>query len=327
MSCYNLTVNSTDSIAFILDLHMDSSTPSSRIDDLQETLLDKMDDIRDKCIKNRVKHIFFAGDIFNRIACTHASVNLLGESFLKFKKNGIELYTILGNHDIVRNSLEAMEKSPIQTLFSFGVLEHINQENPVIINNKIIINPFDYTEIVSPVRDEYNEMYKVLLGHVFYNASDLLSDERHNIKESDVSKLGYDLMVLGHDHQEYKTIQVGNTTIVRCGSVLRGTAHNYNFTRKPKFVIWKDLDNPSVDNLEYIEIRHKDYKDIASEYVINKKQVGSISGLQDVLSNLAEKLADSGESDSDRILDIINTDKDLPVECRALILKYLSEGA
>lgn len=326
MSFYNLVVDSNDSIAFILDLHMDSTTPSSRIDDLQETLLDKMDDIREKCIERRVKHIFFAGDIFNRIACTHASVNLLGESFLKFKENGIQLYSILGNHDIVRNSLEAMEKSPIQTLFSFGVLSHISRDSKVFINSKVLISPFDYTEVVEPVPDDYTHMFNVLLAHVFYNASDLLADDKHNIREAEVDRLGYDLMVLGHDHQEYPTIKVNNTTIVRCGAVLRGTAHNYNFTRKPKFVVWKNLDNPSVDNLEYVEIRHRDYRDIASEYVINKKQVGSISGLQDVLSNLAEKLADSGESDADRILDIINTDKDLPQTCRALILKYLSEG-
>ena len=132
--------------------------------------------------------------------------------------------------------------------------------------------------------------------------------------------------MLGHDHQEYPTVKIGDTTIIRCGAVLRGTAHNYNFTRKPKFLVWSGLDLPSVDNIEYVEIKHRDYRDIASEYVINKKQVGTISGLQDVLTNLAEKLADSGESDSDRILDIINTDNDLPSECRALILKYLSEG-
>lgn len=326
MNFYNLRVKEDESVAFILDLHMDSTTPSSRIDDLSETLLDKMEDIREKCLENKVKHIFFAGDIFNRIACTHASVNLLGESFLRFKENGIQLYTILGNHDIVRNSLEAMEKSPIQTLFSFGVLEHINKDNRVAINSKILISPFDYTEVAEPVLDDYSTMYNVLLAHVFYNASELLADNRHNIKEEDIEKLGYDLMVLGHDHQEYPTIEVGNTTIVRCGAVLRGTAHNYNFTRKPKFVIWKNLNNPSVENLEYIEIKHRDYRDIASEYVINKKQVGSYSGLQDVLSNLAEKLADSGESDADRILDIINTDKNLPAICRTLILKYLNEG-
>ena len=322
----NLRLESDESVAFILDLHMDSNSPSSRIDDIQVTLIDKLEDIREKCKERNVREIFFAGDIFNRIACTHASVNLLGEAFLRFKEDGVGLYTILGNHDIVRNSLEAMEKSPIQTLFSFGVLEHINSNNPVIINSKIYINPFDYTEKVEPVSDDCWPMFKVLLGHVFFNASDLISDDKHNIKSDDVEKLGYDLMVLGHDHQEYPTVKIGDTTIIRCGAVLRGTAHNYNFTRKPKFLVWSGLDLPSVDNIEYVEIKHRDYRDIASEYVINKKQVGSISGLQDVLTNLAEKLADSGESDSDRILDIINTDSDLPSVCRALILKYLSEG-
>lgn len=323
MEVTQIQLNKGESIAFCCDLHMDSQTPSSRIDDIQVTLIEKMKDIKNKCVERNVKHLFFEGDIFNRVACPHSCVNLLGEEFLNFKKEGIELYSILGNHDIVRNSLEAIEKSPIQTLFSFGVLKHINLDNRIIFNKKVMVTPVDYTEY--PPKAEENASYNILLAHMFFDASELFADERHNLTKEDVKKLGYDLIVLGHDHEEYEDVIINNCRIIRSGSILRGTANNYNFSREPKFVVIRDI-NDIDSSIEKVVINHKPYKDIASEYVINKKQLSSITGLQDVLSNLAEKLAESSETDGDRIFEIIKSDPDLPSDCRGLLLKYIAEN-
>ena len=186
-----------------------------------------------------------------------------------------------------------------------------------------MLTPCDYTEY-PPVADR-SAQYNILLAHMFYNIPDYISDERHNLTEKAVEKLGYDMIVLGHDHSEYPPVTQGKTTIYRFGAILRGTAHNYNFTRKPQFMVLKNLDRITEDSVVMCEIAHKDYKDVASEYVLNKKVVKSVSGLQDVLSNLAEKLAETGQDDGDRIFDIINTDPDLPSDCRALLLKYISE--
>lgn len=313
-----------EAIAVVGDLHMDSQTPSSRIDDIQETLIDKLEDMRVKCIERNVKHVFFLGDIFNRIACPHTCVNLLGEKFLDFKKSGMELYSILGNHDIVRNSLEAMEKSPIQTLFSFGVLTHINTGNPVIINDDTLITPVDYTEEIPEANKDFK--YNILLAHAFYDMGKLLDDGKHNIRGEDVKKLHYNMMFLGHDHEEYPVQVNSGTIIVRSGSILRGTSHNYNFTRKPKFIVLHNLNNITRDSIEEVELRHKEYKDIASEYVLNKKRFDSYSGLQDVLSNLAEKLSSVDENEEDRIYEIIKSDSKLPNDCRTLLLKYIGEN-
>lgn len=323
MEVIQVQLNKDESIAFCCDIHMDSQTPSSRIDDIQVTVIDKIKDIREKCVERNVKHLFFEGDIFNRVACPHSCVNLIGEEFLKFKDCGIELYSILGNHDIVRNSLEAIEKSPIQTLFSFGVLKHINLNTRVVINKKVMVTPVDYTEY--PPKASSDAKFNILLAHMFYDASDLIADERHNLSKKDIAKLKYDMVVLGHDHEEYSDVIQDDCVIIRSGSVLRGTSHNYNFTREPKFVVIRDIDNPK-DSIEKVVIKHKPYKDIASEYVINKKQLSSITGLKDVLSNLAEKLAESSENDGDRIFEIIKSDPKLPTDCRALLLKYIAES-
>ena len=324
MQVIQLTLNSNEKIAFCCDVHFDNRTPDSRIDDLPVTAVSKLTDMLNKCIERNVKHLFFEGDILNRIQVTHECVNMLGEVLLKYKDAGIELYTICGNHDILRNSLENFERSPLQTLFTFGVIKHINLENRVIINKKVMITPVDYTEY--PPKAEPSASVNILLAHMFFNASELMADERHNLSKKAVDDLGYDLIMLGHDHEEYPIVRQGKSLIVRSGSLLRGTSHNYNFSRKPGFIVLNNLDNITEDTIEKVELEHKKYEDIASSYVLNKKSISSISGLQDVLSNLAEKLSEGSEADGDRIWDIINSDEDLPTDCRLLILKYISEN-
>ena len=324
MNVIQITLQNDEKLAFSCDLHFDNRTPESRVDDIMETARRKLEDMLKKCQERNVKHLFFEGDLVNRLQISYEAINSLGETLLAFKDAGIELYTICGNHDILRNSMEKLERSPIQTLFTFGVIKHINLSTRVIINKKVMITPVDYTEY--PPKADETASVNILLAHMFYNANDLIADERHNLTKDVVRKLGYDVIFLGHDHEEYPITQCGKTWVVRSGSILRGTAHNYNFRRKPKFIVLHDLENICEDTLEKVELDHRPYEDIASSYVLNRKQMSSISGLQDVLSNLAEKLSESSTADGDRIWDIINTDPDLSPECRAVLLKYINES-
>lgn len=318
-----LKLNPEERIAFISDVHVDSRMPESRIDDIIVTLRDKMMDILKKCKDRNVKYVFFEGDIVNRIQCPFEPITMIAEVLLEFKKSDMRCFTVLGNHDIVRNSLESIDKSPIQILFTLGAIEHINLKTLVEINGTTLITPVDYTELPISAKSEYAQ--NILLAHAFYNAPDFIADSRHNITEKDVENLGYDLIVLGHDHGDYEDEIVGKCRIVRHGSVLRGMSHNYNFTRKPNFVIVNNI-NDVANSVERIEIQHRDYKDVASEYMLNRKTFNSLTGLQDVLSNLADKLTDTTETDSDRIYNIIINDENLPTNCRNILLKYINEN-
>ena len=317
----HLKLNEGEKIAFISDVHVDSKMPDSRVDDIITTLKDKLVDILNKCIAENVKYVFFEGDVVNRVQCPFEPITMLADILLRFRQEGIRCFSILGNHDIVRNSLENLDKSPIQILFKLGVLEHINLETRVIINDTVLLTAVDYTEY--PIKADKSFSSNILLAHMFYGKSGFLSDEKHNLTDTNILDLGYDLVVLGHDHEDYNDVIVGFTKIIRHGSVLRGTSHNYNFTRKPNFVIIDDINNPK--EVRRIEIAHRDYKDVASEYILNKKTFSSMNALQDVLSNLADKLVDTTETDSDRIYNIIMGDEKLPNDCRELLLKYINE--
>lgn len=324
MEVIQLNLRSDEKIAFLQDVHMDSQTTETRIDDMSQTTIDKMRDVLKKCKERNVKAMFQAGDFFNRVSVTHGAVNMIGEVLAEFKEAGIQVFAICGNHDIIRNNMDNIDRSPIQTLFIYGMVKHLNLETRVIINNKILITPVDYTEY--PPEADKNATYNILLCHMFVNASSYIADEKHNLTTKDIEKLKYDMIFAGHDHEEYPMMEIGKSLVIRNGSLLRGTSHNYNFTRKPNFIVLTDLNDIRKDTVEKVEIEHKPYKDIVSNFILNKKQEGSISGLKDVLSNLAEKLAMSSSEDHDRILEIIKTDPNLPNDSRIQLLNYINES-
>ena len=319
----NLFIDEGETIAFAGDLHCDSVGTDARIDDYQTTLLGKLEDILNKCLDNKVKALFFPGDIFSRVLVPHESVTLLGEAFLQFKKAGIKVFTIVGNHDIARNQQEKLAKSPLQTLFSLEVIEHINLNNPVIINGVTLVTPVNYTE--TPKQAMASFKYNILLAHMFYNANELIDAGDHNITEQDITDWQYDCAVLGHDHVPYDIKKVGRTDIVRAGSVMRASAHEYNFDRIPCFWILKNPHKYNVKNFKKIDIAAKPFIEIASSSIVNKKEVNK--DFQDVLSNLAERLTGTNISNGeDRIISLIKTDDKVSKKVRALLFDYFNEA-
>ena len=320
MNSINLSLNKGETIAFVGDAHIDSVPPSSRIDDTFQTVMNKLNFIFNKCKEENVKALFWAGDIFNKVSLPFSPVNTFMDLLIDFRNAGIQNLAICGNHDIMRNSMDYLNRSPVQTLFSSGLMSHISKEVNVNINDDIIIHSVDYPEYPEPVKKSEKGKFNLLLCHMFINANGFLADEKHNLTTDVIKKLKYDAIVAGHDHEEYPSMNIEGTMVYRPGSILRGTSHDYNFTRKPNFLIMQE-----DRTLKKVVIDHMPYKDVVSAYVLNKKQEGSISGLQDVLSNLASRLSMSTSDDGDRILEIIKSDPNLPTESRLQILEYVGE--
>lgn len=89
----------------ISDLHLDNHNVFGELDEngINQRLKDGLNAV-EKVLKyakdKAIKHVFFLGDLFEtkrKIATDVLSLTL--QTFRKFKKNGIKLYMLLGNHD------------------------------------------------------------------------------------------------------------------------------------------------------------------------------------------------------------------------------------
>lgn len=336
MSAIKLYVEPTDRFGFVGDLHA-NETMSSRLDQYLDTCCEKLNSIGTICQNENVKYLFFAGDIFHRVSCTHECVNRIGNIFLSLQMRGIRLFSIYGNHDLLRNSLDitALARVPLTTLFNFNIIEHVCFDKPVEVYrideeegtaNSVKITCADFGEQIPNADKSFDK--NILMAHMFFDQTGFLSGEEENIPRDKMEEYEYDMAFLGHDHEEHPKTFCGNTAVVRSGSLLRGTVHDYNFTREPGFIIVDDIFNPS--HVRKAIVPYKDYQDIISQTALNRKTTAKPESVsRENLRNLAERIASAGTDNSeftqeDVILKTIKEDSSISPSRRSILMKYLS---
>ena len=209
-------------IAVVGDLHLHSSTPQSRIDDYADTCCKKLSILRKEMLEYKCKYLICPGDIFHVYReRTDFEYNVIQE-FLKFKYDGIRVFIINGNHDISNDRIDTIDKSSLGILYLTNVVEPFTD---IKFGDKIEVTGVPFPTEIPPVKDV--SKFNICVCHKFY---DMLSD-KDTLKKEDVKDLGYNVYVMGHDHVVYDLERVYNSYIVRPGSFMRGTAHNYNTDR------------------------------------------------------------------------------------------------
>ena len=98
----------SNSIVIIGDLHLNSSTPVSRIDDYANTSIEKLETLLDICVSRKYNKIILLGDVTHKYQQPLSYIYKVMEVFNKFKN-------ILDKHDplVVRlfdDMIEAFDK-------------------------------------------------------------------------------------------------------------------------------------------------------------------------------------------------------------------------
>lgn len=300
-------------ILFVGDVHLSPRTPQSRRDDYPQTLLNKLDSLLQLSKDNSVSDIFFLGDMFNS---KHMTLSYFTKCFQKLKQftdDNINLYTVIGNHDILYNSESTMNESPLQILFDSGILS--NQEKVQIDN--VTVYQYNYlTKLENiPQCERLNTDFHVMTGHYFYNLG--FNDDEHTMSPELCKHLQFNTYILGHDHTPYKPLKLNDYSVYRPGSLSRGTSHTCQLTRdKIQVVI---MDSNTCDT-NYIDL--PDILPTSEVY----KELSSMS----TETTLSESLKDFLQAlDFNNSSDIFETLNSIPMEdnIKELIISYLnSEG-
>lgn len=196
---------------------MENTPPCRKDDDFLDTQVKKVRFITDLQQENGGCPIFHTGDLLERWKSSpfilSLLINLLPDEF----------YTILGNHDMPRHSLELVDKSGVFTLFAAGSLEEAKgkwwtMDNPpdedIEINNK-----------------------KILLAHemVWQHDPPVKGLEGHKAIDYLKKYYRYDLIVTGHNHQSFVKKYKGRL-LVNPGSLTRHKADQID--HKPSVYLW-----------------------------------------------------------------------------------------
>lgn len=210
-------------ILFIGDTHFDDSTPIQRLDDYADVSLYKLNQIFTMSIAYQVKYVIITGDVFNTYSVSFDYFNKLTKILSMFKDNGIEVYSIIGNHDLPYNNYLHFNRTPLNSLFINGMIKHLTT---LKVAPNVTIYGLDFNKPLSDLELKDNDAYKVVVAHV--GTENTVPTD--NIPASDFKD--FNLVVLGHDHTYYEPLVIGNTTILRPGAFIRRTKKDTDMNRE-----------------------------------------------------------------------------------------------
>jgi predicted phosphodiesterase len=205
-------------IAIIGDMHLRERSPSCRKDDYLTNVLDKLDFV----LKNNDK-VICLGDMFN----TYNNTDYLFFRIYSLLSNYPNKFiSILGNHDIIGRNHNDLSKTTIGSLFATGAVD-LKKENFSIDGVTFAVSLVDKSNFEDIPIDKNNE--NVLLGHNYLNF-ELCAEE--SLDRSDLKKLNYRQVFLGHDHKPYEDDYISNSHVIRMGSFTRCDTQDYNEDRE-----------------------------------------------------------------------------------------------
>lgn len=253
---------SNKSFIIVGDPHLNHSRVSTRIDDISLTALEKLEQIRDYAVKNNISTVILLGDVFHKIQQNNYYINKVLSKFNNFRMSNIDVYSIIGNHDILQDRLDSIEKSPLQILFISGLIKNLH-----FLDFKWCeIYGFDYSQPVTKIENKKTNKKYFCCAHMFYE----FGDSKDSLTTQNIIDLDYDYYLLGHDHITYDDENIEGHIITRPGSLLRGTSHSYNMTKRPCFDVFSFQNNEVVKTR--VELKCLTAEEIFTHQAINKKQ-------------------------------------------------------
>ena len=248
---------------FVCDPHLTDVPPASRSGMYLEHIQSKLLFIFGEARSRGVTEIIFTGDIFHkRTFQNYELVNRLIR-FLDAWKRCFKCWSIIGNHDVSLRTL-SIEGQPIDNLFASGALSYIP---PRGINfGEVVVYGRDFrrqqtvdyfkassVDYVATVMVTHANLLPT--GHSFYG--DFINYDKLDP--------GVDLLINGHLHKGYESIQVGRTMYVCPGSIARVSRDDTRETAK--CVYCEFFDGSTSFKFETLDVLLTQYDDAFKETV------------------------------------------------------------
>ena len=203
-------------IGIVIDPHI-TDRHRCRCDNFLETALKKLD-----FVASKNDYVIICGDLFHTNTNSHLIFNRVYSLLMKHKG---KFFAIPGNHDLLHNNISMLEKTTIGSLSLTGAL-HLEFDKFTIDGVE-----FQASHVIKDLSkvpiDETNT--KVLIGH---NYLEPVGTEKEWFTKDEIRKLNYKLVFLGHDHQPHDKEYLGNSTLIRMGSLTRIDTQPYNKERE-----------------------------------------------------------------------------------------------
>ena len=260
-------------IGILIDPHI-TDRHRCRKDNFLETALSKLD-----YVASNNDFVIICGDLFHTNTNSHLIFNKVYKLLMKHRG---KFFAIPGNHDLLHNNISMLDKTTIGSLALTGALNlQFNNFSidGVEFQSSLVIKDLNKIPI-----DEDNK--KILIGH---NYLELEGSPKESFTREELRNLNYKLVFLGHEHKPYEEEYVGNSILIRMGSLTRIDTQVYN---KERNIFYYQLDSKTLA-YEKKEVPYKPSKEVFTEEAYSrigrKKEDISFIQIGDVLSKFKKR--------------------------------------
>ena len=260
-------------IGICIDPHI-TDRHRCRKDNFLESVLGKLD-----YIARNNDYVIIPGDLFHTSSNSNFIFYKVYKLFNKYKGKFI---VTPGNHDLLHNNLNDLERTTIGSLALTGAMR-LEFDTFKIGNANFQVSHVMKDLNKLPI-DENNS--NILLGH---NYLEMKGADKESFTKNDLRHLNYKLVFLGHEHKPYDEELIGESILIRMGSLTRIDTQAYN---KEREIFYYQLDSETLD-YEKKKVPCKKASEIFTEEAYSsigrKKEEITFIKLGDVLSKFKKK--------------------------------------
>ena len=280
-------------ILIVGDVHFRTTQPISRLGNISEDFENKFLQIREIIVAKSVDYVIVTGDIFHRAKTNNEALLLAKKCFEQLE---IPIYSVIGNHDMIGNTITEHRNSSFELLDllvdNFSILgDRIigkDGENVNVIGNNYGVNDFTLG------LKKYDNFINIGVFHSMITEGPTMFDSinAHEINTE------YDIVISGHNHNKV-FVNYDNKIVYNPGALMRLTAVKEDRERQVSVGLLTVLDNKySIDEILLKITPEEDVFDIKED---NKKQeiltekivsilndhIGKIQSVDDIINTIA----------------------------------------
>lgn len=263
---------------FITDTHIRSTSIRSRLDNVPDTLEEKLTEIGKIAENERVDAILHGGDLFDRPDVSVMTVSRYAKILAGYP---CPVYATIGNHDIFAHNPKTLPRTMIGLLAVLGLITLI-PEGGVCLEGDCVVQlsaaPFRY-DIDRGDRTSYyakrasdNVDWHILIAHGMLLQKPFIADISHTVI-GDLDPLDADIVLSGHYHSGFPPIESKDTLFLNPGSLLRTSNNIADIQRMPQAVLL-DLEANGKKDYRFIPLHSaKPGEEVLSRHLIIENQM------------------------------------------------------
>jgi hypothetical protein len=226
---------------YFCDSHIKSTPPISRIDNYEESILEKIRECFEYATeKNAV--VIIGGDIFHTSSASIATITRFVDLCGEF--SNLQFHCVIGNHDITGHQLSTVDTTTLGLLNRFFI--HLTPPE-----GDIDVKFLHYTHDIEEMLAESGsvEPCDMLVNHAMITEEGFFGSY---IRYKDVHQDAH-VCLCSHYHPGFGIKQINGTVFVAPGAIARGALTQDNITRVPSFV-YGDITKTKINSLKIIPL-------------------------------------------------------------------------